>query len=151
MEKMHLSGIVHRDLKLENIFLDEDNHVKIGDFGFGTSIKNDDDSSISLTGNVGTFNYMAPEILDGRTDYNNKDDVFSFGVVVYLILTKDEGPKLSIINIVSRKIPIPSNISFFSAELIRKCLSIEASERPSFTEICCMLQKNENKIIKYRK
>ena len=65
---------------------------------------------------------MAPEILNGRTDYNNKVDVFSFGVVVYLILTKDEGPKLSIINIVAQKIPIPSNISSFSAELIRKCL-----------------------------
>ena len=97
---------------------------------------------------TGTLKYMAPELIQERTDYNEKVDVYAFGVVVYLILTKGEFPKISLHDVGNgKKAEIPSGITQFSSDLINKCWSYEASERPSFAEICQTLKGNESKLI----
>ncbi|XP_059228476.1 eIF-2-alpha kinase GCN2 isoform X2 [Mustela nigripes] len=96
---IHEKGMIHRDLKPVNIFLDSDDHVKIGDFGLATDHlaftadgKQDDtadhsiksDPSGHLTGMVGTALYVSPEIQgSSRPTYNQKVDLFSLGIIFF--------------------------------------------------------------------
>ncbi|CAD8133114.1 unnamed protein product [Paramecium pentaurelia] len=73
-------GYVHRDIKLENILIDKD-QIKIIDFGFAEQINRE-----VLTSGQGTVGYMAPEIFTHKP-YTELGDVFSLGVVYYLLLT----------------------------------------------------------------
>lgn len=66
LEYMHSRKVVHRDLKLENILLDNDLNLKVADFGFACY-----KSIESLKSYRGTMTYMAPEIKEGKT-YNGK-------------------------------------------------------------------------------
>lgn len=81
---LHEKGIVHRDLKPENILLESDdvNDLVIKIIDFGTS--NYYDKKKKLTLKVGTPYYIAPEVL--RKEYNNKCDVWSAGVIMYVLL-----------------------------------------------------------------
>ncbi|XP_060031085.1 eIF-2-alpha kinase GCN2 isoform X2 [Erinaceus europaeus] len=96
---IHEKGMIHRDLKPVNIFLDSDDHVKIGDFGLATDHpafaadgKQDDtadhliksDPSGHLTGMVGTALYVSPEVQGStRSSYNQKVDLFSLGIIFF--------------------------------------------------------------------
>lgn len=95
MKKVHSVGIIFRDLKLENILFDKNNNVKMGDFGLCTLIKTEKET-LSRTQMAGSLKFMAPELIQGRTDYDEKVDVYAFGVVVFMILTKGEYPNISI-------------------------------------------------------
>ena len=70
----HSAGVIHRDLKLENILLDDDNHAKVSDFGLSGFIEQES-GGWSRTQMVGTASYMAPELVQGRKDYDEKVDV----------------------------------------------------------------------------
>ena len=147
MKEIHRVGIIHRDLKLENILLDEEDHAKVGDFGICTMIQLDQSKS-SRTQMVGTLKYMAPEVLKESKDYNEKIDVYAFGIVVFLILTGGEFPNLTIEDVLNGKnVTIPNYFTQYAHELIQKCLSFKACDRPSFHEICGTLVRNENNII----
>jgi len=78
---MHRKRVVHRDLKLENILVDENLNLKIGDFGFAC-YKNID----ALKSYRGTMTYMAPEIKEGKTYVGTKVDVFSLAVILFIIV-----------------------------------------------------------------
>lgn len=80
---MHKSAkVIHRDLKLENILVDEDLKVQICDFGFAAS------RNIStLKGHKGTKSYMAPEIKQGKVYDGRKVDIFSLGVIMFILAT----------------------------------------------------------------
>lgn len=146
MKDVHKAGLIHCDLKLENILLDEENHVKLSDFGLSTLIKSDTMTSRSQI--AGTLKYMAPELVLERTDYDEKVDVYAFGVLVYAIVTKGEFPKISLVDVGNgKKAEIPSNITEFTRKLIDRCWSFNSSDRPSFEEICELLRGNENKLI----
>ncbi|XP_004422047.1 PREDICTED: eukaryotic translation initiation factor 2-alpha kinase 4 [Ceratotherium simum simum] len=96
---IHEKGMIHRDLKPVNIFLDSDDHVKIGDFGLATDHlafaadgKQDEtsdhlmksDPSGHLTGMVGTALYVSPEVQGStKSAYNQKVDLFSLGIIFF--------------------------------------------------------------------
>lgn len=84
MEHMHRNHVAHRDLKPENLLLvskDDDSAVKIADFGFAKKVY----EQCSLTTQCGTPGYVAPEILEG-TPYDERADMWSVGVILYILL-----------------------------------------------------------------
>lgn len=81
IEYMHNRRVVHRDLKLENILIDDQLNLKLADFGFAC-YKNID----SLNSYRGTMTYMAPEIKEGKTYKGQNVDMFSIGVILFIIV-----------------------------------------------------------------
>jgi hypothetical protein len=79
---LHDQGVVHRDLKPGNIFL-ENGHVKVGDFGLARFISGS--QRHALTQSIGTVHYMAPEISTGN--YNKQIDIYAAGILLYEMLT----------------------------------------------------------------
>ena len=93
MKYVHEMNIIHRDLKMKNILITSKKHVKICDFGI--SKKMDLTTFTSNTHNIGTIPFMAPEIFNDDVDYDQKVDVYAFGVIMYFICTKGDLPKFT--------------------------------------------------------
>jgi serine/threonine protein kinase/tetratricopeptide (TPR) repeat protein len=84
IDEAHSKGIIHRDIKPENIMVDSKNRIKVMDFGLAKLR-----GAMNLTkagSTVGTIAYMSPEQIQGG-DVDHRSDIFSFGVVLYEILT----------------------------------------------------------------
>lgn len=79
---LHQMKIVHRDLKLSNIFLGQNMCVKIGDFGLAARVTTPDGLLYST---CGTANYFSPEIVK-KTGYSYEVDVWCIGVIMYFLL-----------------------------------------------------------------
>mmetsp|Transcript_53632 Transcript_53632/g.73513 ORF Transcript_53632/g.73513 Transcript_53632/m.73513 type:complete len:100 (+) Transcript_53632:633-932(+) len=81
---MHKANITHRDLKLENLLCQNDDslNIKITDFGFACHFDPQQEMNLSL----GSPLYMAPEIVNHKP-YNNTVDIWSIGVITYIILS----------------------------------------------------------------
>ncbi|KAK6613988.1 plk plk-unclassified protein kinase [Botrytis cinerea] len=86
---MHARGIIHRDLKMGNIFLDKDMNVKIGDFGLAALLmSNKDMAACRRTTLCGTPNYIAPEILSKNNGgHDHAVDIWSMGIIIFAMLT----------------------------------------------------------------
>lgn len=76
---IHSQRIIHRDLKLGNIFIDGKFNVKIGDFGLATKLEFKRECKRTV---CGTPNYIAPEVLEGK-GYHFEVDIWSIGVILY--------------------------------------------------------------------
>jgi len=84
LKSAHEEGIIHRDIKSENIMVTDKRQVKVMDFGLAKLRGSLKITKISST--LGTVAYMSPEHIEGR-DVDARTDIFSFGVVLYEILT----------------------------------------------------------------
>merc|ERR1712159_790038 len=81
LQYMNSKRVAHRDLKLENILVDSDLNLKVADFGFATY------KNISkLESYRGTKTYMAPEIKESKTYDGRQIDIFSVGVILFIIV-----------------------------------------------------------------
>ena len=135
--------ILHRDLKSANILLDDSYTAKVCDFGL-SRLKAQERS---MTGNCGTVQWMAPEVLANQS-YNEKADVFSYGIIVWELLTRQcpyDGMSaiqcaLAVLNRNQRP-DIPKWCPQPVQVLIRACVKKNPDERPTFAEVLDMLDK----------
>ena len=84
----HKNGIIHRDIKLSNIFVSKDGVFKIGDFGVSKNINN---ATMAKT-IKGTPNYIAPEVYIGKSKYDSSVDNYSLGILLYYLFNKSRFP-----------------------------------------------------------
>ena len=91
IESIHNAGVVHRDIKLENIMLSKDFEFKVIDFGFATH-----NTTGTLTEYLGTLNYVAPELLKKQPYNGVSNDLFSLAVTLFMIVTGDVPFRLAI-------------------------------------------------------
>ena len=82
-------GIIHRDIKPDNIFVSERGNFKLGDFGIARTVE----KTMSNLSKKGTYNYMAPEVYNG-SDYGPSVDIYSLGIVLYRYLNNNRLPFL---------------------------------------------------------
>ena len=81
---MHSHQVIHRDLKLGNLFLDHEMNVKVGDFGLAALIENPGERKKTI---CGTPNYIAPEVLfDTANGHSFEVDTWSIGVILYTLV-----------------------------------------------------------------
>jgi serine/threonine-protein kinase len=86
LKYIHQQGIVHRDIKPENILISKEGSIKLSDFGIAQTIQ---DASLTLSGSfIGTPCYMSPEQTRGEK-LDARSDLFSLGVVIYELATKE--------------------------------------------------------------
>jgi Serine/threonine protein kinase len=86
LEYAHAEGIVHRDIKPDNIMLDE-RHAIVMDFGIARALTDDKDRPLTGTGLlVGTPAYMSPEQVTGETNIDGRSDIYSLGCVLFEML-----------------------------------------------------------------
>lgn len=82
MEYLHSQGVIHRDLKSNNLLLNDEMRVKVADFGTSCLETQCRESK----GNTGTYRWMAPEMIKEKP-YTRKVDVYSFGIVLWELTT----------------------------------------------------------------
>lgn len=84
LKQMHRRKVIHRDLKLGNLFLDQDMTLKIGDFGLSCKLEYHGQRRSTI---CGTPNYIAPEVITSGVGYSTEVDVWALGVIIYTMLT----------------------------------------------------------------
>lgn len=159
IEFLHTFNIVHRDLKLDNILLDEHYNIKIADFGFIAN-KDTETGNIVNTGLIGTPYYISPEMLinlkylgniqsipnDQVFYYNEKIDIWAIGCIFYTLLygytpfsnkNKCNITHKVYYNILKNKyiMPYKTKISRECRKIIRNMLSILPDNRYSATQL----------------
>ncbi|XP_056005005.1 testis-specific serine/threonine-protein kinase 1-like isoform X2 [Ostrea edulis] len=134
---MHSAGIVHRDLKCENILLDKDYNIQLTDFGFSQRCN---ESNQMLKIRCGTFSYTAPEVMTAKSYNGFQSDIWSLGVTLFSMVNgrlpynhsqlsaMDEDMKL-------QRLKFRPNVSSDCIELIKKMLQFAPNHRPSIREV----------------
>jgi len=133
---LHDNKIIHRDLKLGNVFLNDNMEVKIGDFGLATKVDYDGERKRTL---CGTPNYIAPEVL-GKKGHSYEVDVWSLGCILYTLLVgkppfETQTLKDTYTKIKKNEYHIPSRVGPLARALIQRLLQHEPTKRPSVAEI----------------
>lgn len=137
--------VLHRDLKSANILLDDSYTAKVCDFGL-SRLKAQERS---MTGNCGTVQWMAPEVL-ANMSYNEKADVYSYGIIVWELLSREcpyDGMSaiqcaLAVLNRDKRP-EIPKWCPPSLHALIKSCTKKDPNHRPSFVQILRALDAME--------
>jgi serine/threonine protein kinase len=136
LQYVHSQGIVHRDLKLENIFI-KNMQLKLGDFGLSALIKDLADKKTIC----GTPNYLAPEVLKGQ-GHGYPMDIWALGIIAYSLIigyTPFEGEKIETtyqrIKENRYEFPIDSEISQEAKNFITMILNPDPHARPTIEEI----------------
>ncbi|KAK1944670.1 Serine/threonine-protein kinase STY17 [Phytophthora citrophthora] len=139
MNYLHLCSIMHRDLKSGNVLIDSHGTAKISDFGLSCVLEIG--SSSDLTAETGTYRWMAPEVIR-HEPYSNKADVYSFGIVLWELLARDQPfrgltPIQAAFAVARQQMrpALPRQTPQKIGELIEHCWHHDPSRRPDFGAI----------------
>ncbi|XP_019464641.1 PREDICTED: serine/threonine-protein kinase HT1-like [Lupinus angustifolius] len=142
MQYLHSQGVLHRDLKSENLLLDEDMCVKVADFGI-SCLESQTGSSKGFTG---TYRWMAPEMIKEKR-HTKKVDVYSFAIVLWELLTgltpfHNMTPEQAAFAVSHKNArpPLPCDCPYALTRLISRCWSSNPHKRPHFDEIIYILE-----------
>ncbi|KAK7307454.1 hypothetical protein VNO77_40533 [Canavalia gladiata] len=143
MNYLHQNNIIHRDLKTANLLMDENEVVKVADFG----VARVQTQSGVMTAETGTYRWMAPEVIEHKP-YDQKADVFSFGIALWELLTGELPysyltPLQAAVGVVQKGLrpTIPKNTHSRLSELLQRCWQQDPTQRPDFAEIIEILQQ----------
>ncbi|TRY64457.1 hypothetical protein DNTS_017140 [Danionella cerebrum] len=136
VQYLHNNRVIHRDLKLGNLFLNDDMDVKIGDFGLATKIEFDGERKKTL---CGTPNYIAPEVLC-KKGHSFEVDIWSLGCILYTLLVgkppfETSCLKETYVRIKKNEYSVPRHISPVASALIRRMLHADPTLRPSVADL----------------
>ncbi|CDW76958.1 protein kinase domain protein [Stylonychia lemnae] len=139
LKYLHSHRIIHRDLKLGNLFLNDKMEIKLGDFGLATKLDFDGEKKRTI---CGTPNYIAPEVLEGKAGHSYEVDIWSLGVIIYTLIigkppfeTSDVKTTYSKIRKNLYEFPQHVIISDGARDLITKILIGDPKMRPNLDEI----------------
>lgn len=146
VDYMHLKGLIHRDLKLENLLLDKHKNIIISDFGFVNSYNRDRNDLMKTS--CGSPCYAAPELVLTQSPYSGrKVDIWSLGVILYAMLSgylpfdddaenEDGADIVRLYNyICSTPLTFPEYVSPLARDLLRKIIVSDPEKRMSMNEI----------------
>ncbi|KAF9433285.1 hypothetical protein BGZ76_009664 [Entomortierella beljakovae] len=127
---LHSNKIVHRDIKDENVILDQNGKIQLIDFGSSAYLK----EGKKFDTFCGTLDYAAPEVLTGKKYEGRKQDIWALGILLYTLIYK-ENPFYNIDEILSRDLRVPFVLSEDSIGLIRWMLSRDIDQRPFIDQV----------------
>ncbi|KAG9336525.1 hypothetical protein JZ751_002872 [Albula glossodonta] len=163
---IHEQGMIHRDLKPVNIFLDSQDHVKIGDFGLatdhpanvaagkmeieegGSALIPKPDPTDNMTGMVGTALYVSPEVQGNtKATYNQKVDLFSLGIILFEMSYRPMTTASERISVLSQlrteAIEFPEDFVEYESGTQRKVIGWLLSHDPALRPTAVELLKSE--------
>jgi len=136
LKYIHDQKIIHRDLKLGNMLLNDHMHVKLADFGLATRVEYEGEKKMTV---CGTPNYIAPEVLQ-KKGHSYEADVWAMGCIMYAMLVgrppfETTTLKETYSRITTNKYSVPPHVSLPAKSLIQKLLTPEPLHRPTLDEI----------------
>ena len=139
LKYLHSHRVIHRDLKLGNLFLTDKMELKVGEFGLATKLDFEGERKRTV---CGTPNYIAPEILDGKTGHSYEVDIWSLGVIIYTLIigkppfeTRDVKTTYKRIKMNAYSFPETAIISEAAKNLISQILVTDPAKRPTLDQI----------------
>ena len=138
LQYLHSHRIIHRDLKLGNLFLNDKMQLKVGDFGLATKLDYDGERKKTI---CGTPNYIAPEVINS-SGHSYEVDIWAIGIILYTLLvgkppfeTRDVKTTYGKIKKADYIFPENCKISDYAKNLIKKILVVDPKKRPSLNDI----------------
>ncbi|ESW32201.1 hypothetical protein PHAVU_002G301900 [Phaseolus vulgaris] len=149
MAYVHGLGLIHRDLKSDNLLIFGDKSIKIADFG----VARIEVQTEGMTPETGTYRWMAPEMIQHRP-YTQKVDVYSFGIVLWELITgmlpfqnmTAVQAAFAVVNKNVRPI-IPNDCLPVLRDIMTRCWDPNPDVRPPFAEVVGMLENAETEIL----
>ncbi|KAK2646087.1 hypothetical protein Ddye_021282 [Dipteronia dyeriana] len=149
MAYVHGLGLIHRDLKSDNLLISNDKSIKIADFG----VARIEVQTEGMTPETGTYRWMAPEMIQHRP-YTQRVDVYSFGIVLWELITgmlpfqnmTAVQAAFAVVNKGARPI-IPNDCLPVLGEIMSRCWDSNPDVRPPFSEVVRMLEHAEYEIM----
>ncbi|MCY0904224.1 Stk1 family PASTA domain-containing Ser/Thr kinase [Arthrobacter sp. H14-L1] len=131
----HAAGLVHRDVKPENVLIADDGRIKVGDFGLARAVTTTTNTGML----IGTVGYLSPELVDGAKA-DARSDIYSIGIMLFELLTghqpfRGELPVRVAMQHLTTPVPAPSTelpgLSEDLDELVRCCTEKDPEARPA--------------------
>lgn len=139
LKYLHTHRVIHRDLKLGNLFLNDKMEVKTGDFGLACKLEFEGEKKRTV---CGTPNYIAPEILDGKQGHSYEVDIWSLGVIAYTLLvgkppfeTQDVKATYKRIKMNAYSFPDVVQLSEAAKSFISEILLTDPAKRPTLDQL----------------